>query len=292
MLTRQTSGPCVCIYCKQLISVNDPVCPQCNHKNPSLWGYSRSLRRLGADLGFTAIVTWGCVALYLGTLLLDWNHVTTSGISRILAPSSSSLVLFGATGQIPVFELGRWWTVLSTGWLHGSLLHVVFNLLWIRSLVPQVATAFGAGRLVILYTVAIAVGGLLSSLAGHFFQGVPILAGSQLAIGASGGLFGLLGALVAYGQIQKDFTARQDAWVLAIVLFVFGFLTPHVDNWGHLGGFLGGYLISWVPGINPRKPETLRHLCLAIGCLVLTATSVLASLIHSYYWNFFDIFSS
>jgi rhomboid protease GluP len=104
--------------------------------------------------------------------------------------------------------------------------NVVFNLLWIRSLVPQVATAFGACRLVILYTVTIVVGGLFTSLAGYLLQGIPILEGSKFAIGASGGLFGLLGALLAYGQIQKDFTTRQDAWVLAIGLFVFGVLTP------------------------------------------------------------------
>ena len=188
--------------------------------------------------------------------------------------------------------LGRWWTVLSAGWLHGSLLHIVFNLLWIRNLAPQVAIAFGPGRLVMIYTVAIAVGGMLTSLAGVFLKGIPFLAGSQLSIGASGGLFGLLGALVAYGQMTKDFAANQDTWRLSLVLFVFGFLTPQVDNWGHLGGFLGGYLISRVKGIHPRKPEGTEQLYAAIACLFLTALSVIASLIHAYQYNFFDIWSS
>ena len=292
MLKRQTSGSCICISCKQLISITNPVCVHCGQKNPSLWGYSSSLRELGTDFGFIKIVTWGCIALYAATLFADLGQVRTVGLSRILPPSNPSLVLFGATGSIPVVGLGRWWTVLSAGWLHGSLLHIVFNLLWIRNLIPQVARAFGPGRLVIIYTVAIAVGGMLTSLAGVFLKGIPFLEGSQLSIGASGGVFGLLGALVAYGQITKDGAANQDNWRLALVLFVFGFLTPQVDNWGHLGGFLGGYLISQVRGINPRRSEGTGQLYGAIACLFLTALSVVASLIHAYQYNFFDIWSS
>lgn len=292
MLKRQTSGSCVCISCEQLISITHSVCPQCGQKNPSLWGYAPSLRQLGTDFGFVHLVIWGCIVLYVATLLTDIGQVRTVGLSRILPPSNLSVVLFGATGSIPVAGLGRWWTVLSAGWLHGSLLHIAFNLLWIRNLAPQVAKAFGPGRLVMIYTVAIAVGGMLTSLAGVFLKGIPFLGGSELSIGASGGLFGLLGALVAYGQIRNDLAANQDTWGLALILFVFGLLTPQVDNWGHLGGFLGGYLISRVQGIHPREPEGTRQLYGAIACLFLTALSVLASLIHAYAYNFFDIWSS
>ena len=277
---RQTSGACVCVFCNKLISVTNPTCPHCNQKNPSLWGYSRSLRRLGADLGFTTIVIWGCIILYLATLLVDFGNVRSTGFFNLLLPSNKSLLLFGASGAIPVFTIGSWWTVLSSGWLHGSLWHVVFNLLWIREIAPQVAQAFGTGRLVLIYTVSIVFGSLLSSFTGQVFEGVPILEGSQLTIGASGGLFGLLGALVAYGQITGKFTVKNQALIYALVLFIFGFINPNVDNWGHLGGFLGGYLISRMKGFDPRHGEGLRHLFLAIACLILTAISVLTSVIH------------
>lgn len=280
MFKRQTNGSCICVFCNQLISVNKPTCPHCGRKNPSLWGYSRSLRRLGRDLGFTAIVTWGCIALYLTTLLSDYRHISNSGMFNLLSPSTLSLQLFGASGARPVFELGRWWTLLSAGWLHGSLLHIAFNLLWIRNLAFEVAQAFGSGRLVIIYTVAIVIGSLLSSLFGYFFQGLPILQGAQVTIGASGGLFGLLGALVAYGQITRNFMVRHQALTYAVVMFLFGFIMPNVDNWAHFGGFLGGYLISRMGGLDPRCREGLRHLFLAIICLALTALSILASIIH------------
>jgi rhomboid protease GluP len=287
MFKRQTSGTCACISCKQLISVSDQTCPNCNRKNPSLWGYSRTLKGLGADLGFTKIIIGGCLVLYLATLLVDLEHIKNDGISNFLSPSITSLWLFGASGSRPVFEWGCWWTVLSAGWLHGSLLHIAFNMAWANNLALQVATAFGAGRLVIIYTIAIISGFLASSLAGEYLP--SSFNGSSTAIGASGGIFGLLGAVVAYGQITKDFTVKQEAWTLAIVMFVIGVITPHVDNWGHFGGFVGGYLISKVPGIVPRQPEGLGQLGLAIGCLALTLFSILAAIAHAYTLNFFDL---
>ena len=287
MFKRQTSGSCACVSCKQLISVSDQTCPNCQRKNPSLWGYSRILRGLGADMGFIKIIIGGCLILYVATLLVDLEHIKNDGISNLLSPSIASLWVFGASGSLPVFDRGCWWTLLSAGWLHGGLLHIAFNLVWLNQLALQVATAFGAGRLVIIYTTAIISGFSASSLVGEFLP--SYFHGAANAIGASGGIFGLLGALVAYGQTTKDFTVKQEAWTLAIVMFVIGVITPQVDNWGHFGGFAGGYLISRLPGISPNRVEGTTQLILAIGCLALTLASILASIAHAYALDFFDI---
>jgi rhomboid protease GluP len=283
MFKKQTTGCCACFSCRQMISVRDRTCPSCNRRNPSLWGYSRALRGLGPDLGFTKIIMGGCVALYLATLLVDPNHIKNTGMFNFLSPSTPSLRLFGASGSEPVFKLGYWWTVLSAGWLHGSLLHIAFNMALVNDLALKVAQAFGAGRLVIIYTIAIISGFLISSLAGQYLHS------HSYAIGASGGVFGLIGALVTYGQVTKDSAVKQELWMLAIVLFVIGVITPQVDNWGHFGGFVGGYLISKVPGINPSQPEGMRQLVLAIGCLALTLFSILAAIVYGYNANFPDL---
>ena len=89
----------------------------------------------------------------------------SGGIFGFLAPDIGVLFLLGASGGMPVFEFGRWWTVLSAGWLHGSLLHIIFNMMWVRDLGPVVADMYGAGRMVIIYTVAGVSGFLLSSFA-------------------------------------------------------------------------------------------------------------------------------
>jgi rhomboid protease GluP len=287
MFKKQTSGCCACFSCRQMISVRDRICPSCNRRNPSLWGYSRTLRGLGPDLGFTKIIMGGCVALYLATLLVDLEHIKNAGMLDILSPSMPSLWLFGASGSIPVFQRGCWWTVLSAGWLHGSLLHIAFNMALVNDLALKVAQAFGAGRLMIIYTIAIISGFLISSLAGAYLP--SYFHGASTAIGASGGVFGLIGALVTYGQVTRDSAVKQELWMLAIVLFVIGVITPRVDNWGHFGGFVGGYLISKVPGINPSQPEGMRQLVLAIGCLALTLFSILAAIVYGYNANFFGL---
>ena len=69
-----------------------------------------------------------------------------------MAPASPALFLFGASGSLPVFGLGRWWTVLSAAWLHGGLLHILFNMMWVRQLAPATAELYGPGRMVIIYT--------------------------------------------------------------------------------------------------------------------------------------------
>jgi rhomboid protease GluP len=79
----------------------------------------------------------------------------------------------GRLGGRPVFEFGWWWTVFSASWLHGSLLHIIFNMMWVRDLAPVVANMFGAGRMVIIYTVAGASGFLLSSFAYAFLPHLP-----------------------------------------------------------------------------------------------------------------------
>ncbi|NER20564.1 MAG: rhomboid family intramembrane serine protease [Symploca sp. SIO1C2] len=281
LLKRQTSGSIVCPSCNQLVQVKEPVCPHCGRHNPSIWGFVRSLRSLGYDYGFISLVIWGCIGLYLATLLVDVGGITSSGTLNLLSPSSRSLLLFGATGSIPVFLLGRFWTVLSSAWLHGGLFHIAFNLVWINQTGPLVAKCYGASRLVLIYTAASMVGSTLTSVAGQYLDQLPpILHGARLSIGASGGIFGLFGALVAYGQITGDEAVGRQYWGYAVVLFLIGFIMPAVDNWGHLGGFLGGYAISRLSWLNPSTPESHRHLLAAITCLVLTVLSIVASVGH------------
>ena len=75
------------------------------------------------------------------------------GLGSLLAPSPEMLFRFGASGAIPVFRFDRWWTIFSAGWLHGGLLHIFFNVMWVRQLAPETAELYGPGRTVIIYTI-------------------------------------------------------------------------------------------------------------------------------------------
>jgi rhomboid protease GluP len=274
MLKRQTEGAVVCPSCGRLVGVRDERCYNCGRWNPGLWGFAPLLRRLGNDLGFVSLIIGGCSVLYAVTLLLSGaGAFTMNGLMEILSPTTLPVLQFGASGSVPVYTLGRWWTILSAGWLHGGLLHILFNMLWVRQLAPAAAEIYGPGRTVIIYTVAGACGFLLSSSAWL----IPGFSGAGLTLGASASIFGLLGALVCYGRKGVSSAMTSQVISYAVVLFVFGFVMPGVDNFAHAGGFAGGYLAALV--LNPLRPERQEHLLGGLVCLVLVALSVVASLL-------------
>jgi len=280
MFKRQRTGSVICPSCGKLVGVQEAECWNCGRRNPGMFGFASALRRLG-DLGFTSIVVWGCVALYLASLAVDPRGIGMSGFS-ILSPSLKSAYILGASGSIPFFGYERWWTVLSAAWLHGNLLHIFFNMLWVRQLAPATAALYGASRAVIIYTVASILGFLLSSTAGLIFgaSSFVILRGAQFTLGASAPIFGLLGALVVYGRRTGSSHLKGQAMYYAVILFVFGFMMPNIDNYAHLGGFLGGYAAArWM---DPLRQERSDHLIIAIICLAATAFSVAASVYTAY----------
>lgn len=276
MFKRQTTGSVVCASCGSLVGVNDETCYSCGRRNPGLWGYAPLLRRMGNDLGFINLVVYGCIAIHAATLLTSLvlhEDIMRPSLFSLLGPGPETVLRFGASGSYPVFVLGRWWTVLSAGWLHGGALHIFFNLMWVRQLGPAVADLYGAGRMVIIYTLASVCGFLLTSA----MPPLPILGGASLTLGASAAIFGLLGAVVYYGRRSGSSLIRSEAWGYAITMFVFGVIMPGVDNYAHAGGFAGGYLAGmW---LDPLKRERGDHLLAAVVCLVLTALSILASLL-------------
>ena len=152
MLGRRTTGSVVCPGCGSLVGVRDAKCYTCGRSNPGLWGFAPALRSLGQDLGFVPLVVGGSAVLYVLSLLTSGTDaLIPRGIFSILAPSTRALLLFGASGSLPVFALGAWWTVLSATWLHGGLLHILFNMMWVRDIGPTTVDVIGPARTVIIY---------------------------------------------------------------------------------------------------------------------------------------------
>lgn len=272
-LKRKTEGSVICASCGVLVGVNDDRCYNCGRRNPGLWGYAPALRSLGQDLGFVPLMTGAVIILYVLSLLLSRGDMQM----MTLSPNPTSLFLLGASGAAPVFEYGRWWTLLTAGWLHGNLLHIFFNVLWIRQLGPAVAEVYGPARMVIIYTLANVTGFALSSTAGEFLWWIPVyfLRGANFTVGASAAIFGLLGAAVYYGRRTGNRQAYQVGLQYAIILGIFGLVFPGVDNYAHAGGFVGGYATALV--LDPLKPERVDHMVIAAGCLLATLAALAAS---------------
>jgi rhomboid protease GluP len=278
MFGRQRTGSVLCPACGQLVGVNDDRCFHCGRLRPGLFGFTALLRNLGHDMGFVPLVLWACGALFIATLVVNPEGIGMTGLLSLLSPSGESLFLFGASGAVPVFRAGRWWTLLSAGWLHGGIIHIAFNMMWIRDLAPAVAHLYGPARTVILYTVGSVAGFAASSAAGWYLAFLPWpLHGAHLTIGASAAIFGLIGALLYYGRRGGSRIIGDTARGWALGGLAMGFLLPGIDNWAHLGGLAGGYLAArW---LDPLKPERTDHVIVAVACLAASAAAIVASVV-------------
>jgi rhomboid protease GluP len=271
---RQRSGSSLCYACGKLNRVDASVCFYCGAQRPGLWGFGPALRQLFGEMDVARLIIAVCVVAYAASLLLDPRAaVRPRGVFDILAPGNRALYDLGAAGSI-AWGNGRWWTVLTAIYLHGSLLHILFNLMWVRQLAPPVQELFGAARLFTIYTVAGVAGFIVSDTTGV-----------QLTIGASGAIFGLLGAMVRYGHSRGGsfglaVLRQYGQW--ALIMFVLGFLMPGVDNTAHAAGFAAGYLTALAVGHGERDAEGGIHRAVALAMVALTAASFGLSLWTSF----------
>lgn len=280
MFRRQTSGSVVCVSCGYLVGVKDDRCYNCGRRNPALFGFAPALRSLGHDAGFVPIVTGICVIVYLLSLAI--GGVEMGGFLGFLSPGFGGTLVLGMSGTVPVFEYGRWWTVLSAMWLHGGLIHLVMNMYGVRQLAPGVAELYGPGRMVIIYVAGSVVGFIASSAAGLFLSGFPPpLAPGGFTLGASAALFALIGALLYYGNRSGSRWIHAQAKSWAVSAFVFGLLIPGIDNYAHAGGFVGGYLVARL--LDPLKAEQINHILIGLALIVVSVLAVVGSLLQYLY---------
>ena len=87
-----------------------------------------------------------------------------------------------------------------------------------------------------------------------------------------------MGSLVYYGHRtgSRHITSQATSWAMSAALF--GFLVPGIDNYAHLGGFAGGYLMARL--LDPLRPERIDHMVIALVCLALSLLSIVASVLH------------
>lgn len=262
--------------------MRDDKCYMCGRANPGLWGYGPLLRQLGADLGFVPLVIGASGTIFVLTLLASGNELEiVGGGMNILSPSSRALLLFGMSGAVPVYGYGWWWTLFSASWLHGGLIHIAFNMMFIRQMGPATAEIIGPSRTVIVYVVSGVTGFFLSSTAGYLLGWIPIpiLHGAFFTMGASASAFGLLGALMHYGRASGSSHVQAAATQYAVGAALFGLIMPGIDNYAHLGGFVGGYLASAF--MNPLTRERGDHLLIAFGCLFVSFLAIAFSVVHT-----------
>jgi membrane associated rhomboid family serine protease len=149
---------------------------------------------------------------------------------------------------------GEWPRLLTSAFLHGSFLHIAFNMYVLFALGPTLERILGHGRFVVLYLVS-ALGG---SVASYVFSDLR-----TVSVGASGAIFGLMGALVVAGK-RLRYDVRQVLVLLAVNV-VIGFIAPGVDWRAHLGGLVTGAAVAAVFVLAPRANRLLWQILGILG---------------------------
>lgn len=194
------------------------------------------------------LVTYGLIGINVGIFLLQF----AIGINAVA----------GDWGMWPVGVAvgGEWWRLLTAAFLHGSVLHIAFNMYVLFALGPTLERILGHGRYLTLYVLAAFGGGVAS----YVFSDVR-----TVSVGASGAIFGLMGALVVAGRrLRYDVT---QVLVLLGINVVIGFFSAGVDWRAHLGGLVTGAVVAAIMVYPTRRNRAAIQ---AIGLTLVVAALV------------------
>ena len=181
-------------------------------------------------------VTWTLLALNV----IVWIALS---LAFRLSDSPREIVLLDAGGLSgPLIADGQYWRLFAAMFLHADGLHLLLNSLWLFMLGRMVEGLYGGARITVIY--------LLAGLAGSVTSYVVTTTIHGVGVGASGAIFGILGALgaffVANREALGEYGRQSFSGILVIsgIVLVFGFMTPGVDNWAHLGGLIAGFAVG------------------------------------------------
>ena len=169
-----------------------------------------------------------------------------------------------AYGMIPIaIAQGEWWRLLTSTLLHGSILHLLFNMYALYWLGPQLERSLGHIRFAALYVLS-ALGG---SVASYWFSDLR-----TVSVGASGAIFGLITATIVIGREMR--TDVSQLVVLLGINVVIGFLQPGIDWRAHFGGAITGAAVAFIytKGTRLNRDQVHRTGLAAIFAVLVLAT--------------------
>lgn len=157
--------------------------------------------------------------------------------------NTNTLISFGAN-FVQLTKSGDYYRLITSAFLHIGIVHLFLNMYSLYVLGPAVESFYGRFKYILIY--------LLSAIFGSLFT-IVLSSENTVSAGASGAIFGLLGALLYFGYNYRGYIGNSIiSQIVPIVLInlVFGFITPGIGNAAHIGGLIGGYLISMSVGFD------------------------------------------
>ena len=264
----QQPRPKLCPNCGSLVGISATRCHNCGtNLKFSMAAINRSLS--GVFSGPAPVTT----ALLVANLLMfgvEWMASTAQGggggLSILWGMGGEASYRLGMSAPYGIYVQHQWFRLITAMFLHGGLLHIGFNMMSLMQLGPALEELYGSARYFFLYIVTGAFGFLASSFIGHY------------SLGASGGLLGLVGAMLAIttkrgGSYMRELRSRLISSV--VILFVLGFMGMGIDNWAHGAGLAAGFGLGKI--FADRQPMNVRERQIANALGWLAGIAVIAS---------------
>jgi membrane associated rhomboid family serine protease len=235
----------------------NPICPDCMTATPvgmrcpdcaRQKTQTRSLQSIAVE----PIATYVLVAL---------NVAVFFGATRS-TQAQSDLILFG-----PAVADGDYWRLLTSGFLHVQVVHILLNMLSLFWLGRMIEPALGHVRFVAIYLVSLLAGSL----------GVMILSPNDLTLGASGAIYGLLGAAIVMARNRQISLIQSGLLPILAINFIFTLSVPGISLGGHLGGLIGGLVSTYVVEQLAMRRRGDTTVFAVAACVVLGLIAAIAS---------------
>lgn len=177
--------------------------------------------------------------------------------------STANLVRFGAIVK-PYIASGQWWRLLTASFIHIGFMHILFNMYFLYQLGPTFEMLYGSRNFLIMYLIA----GVVGNLASFAFGSV-----NSVSAGASTSLYGIFGLALGIMLNYKNdaLLSNFGASFLSVIVInvIYSLISPNVGILGHLGGLVGGLILSGIfPVINRELSSGVRGIS-AIALVVL-----------------------
>jgi len=232
----------MCPHCRAFITTHDRVCPYCNETvGPRAVERDGPSGFVGGFIPHARFNTMMILLINFGLYIATSIYSMKAGRGDAMGLDGQTLVDFGAKWT-PYIRMGQWWRLVTAGFLHGGLLHILMNSWVLFDLGAQVEEIYGGSRMLVIY--------FLSSVGGFY---VSALWAPGPSVGASAALFGLIGAMIAVGMRHRS-TLGDHVKGLYIRWAIYGLLfglLPGIDNAAHVGGLASGFVVAWLAG-TPR----------------------------------------
>jgi len=249
----------MCPNCRAFVTTSDKVCPYCDAQ---LGARAVDRRAPGEILG-------GLIPQARFTTILILLINTGLFLAQQFNPNSG-LTEMGESLPAQVMQ-GQWWRLITAGFLHGGVMHILMNSWVLFDLGAEVEQIYGTSRLIVFYFVSTITGFWASS---HF--------GFHASVGASAGIFGLIGAMLAFGVTDKSslgaaVKALYMRWVIYGLVLSF---IPGVDYWAHIGGLAGGFVAGFLASTPRARMMWKEPLLRALAGVSIAITALAFGMLY------------